>query len=59
VEEMQQEIPKLAEEQQGKKIHEFLEMVVNLVGPLLWPDDQMDRVHECLEKFVMEKLHSK
>ena len=50
---------KMSEEQQGRKVHDFIEIVESLVGPFLWPDDSSERLQECFERYVMEKLHSK
>ena len=45
------------DEEQGKKIHEFIDTVDQLTSPLLWPRDPPDRIQDCYEKYIMERLH--
>lgn len=47
------------EEQQGKKVHNFITMLVDDFVPLIWDREKTDIVAECLEKYIMERLFSK
>lgn len=47
------------EEQQGKKVHAFITMLVDDFVPLLWEREKTDIITECLERYIMERLFSK
>jgi hypothetical protein len=49
----------LSEEQQGAKVHSFINMLMEEFVPRLWKPEDFDIISECIEKLIMENLYSK
>jgi len=59
LEEFSKDHMNLTEEEQGKKVHAFIDSLEDPYLVQIWNQDQIDAVNECLEKYIMEKLYVK